>query len=213
MLIVLLCVGQIKAPSLDAIQPPPGFAEKSITELLSMLDRTDPNIREDATAAIAWRLGREIFTTTNVEPALVRSILSKTSLLLQHDDNQRVRLAAVSVALQLNAWTNTAPTLVEASADTNRLVRVRAITALLDVNEKRHEQVPSSVLSRLEECFGPDASIEVLWQASFAAGKTGSPRFIPVLETLATNSNTKVRSYASEAVRKLESVPRKRVEP
>jgi len=201
LLAISLCFGIVA--SAEAIQPPPGFEDKTVKDLLPLLDNPSAEIREKATAGISWQLGRNEFSLTNVEPTVVAATLEKTTSLFKHEENRAVRIGCVAILLGLNSWTNTFPAIVQTTGDKDYLVRVRAISALLYVTNARHEQVPSIVLSRLEDCL-KSSDIETLWQAALAAGETKEQRFLPLLQRLLKSPSPKVSRYASEAITKIE---------
>jgi HEAT repeat protein len=210
----LIWTGILFLELVQAVPPPPGFDNKGLTELIPMLDSGDAFVRKNAAAGIGWHLGREKFVLTNVEPALVGASFSKIRQLLRKDDDPLVRLAAVAVLFELDAWTNAAPALAEACSDSNKLVRVRAIGTLLIVSERRHSDISSNVLSGLQDCLDPNVEPEILWQAALVAGQSGCKWFLPSLYSLSRNSNPKVRRYVEEAIAKLKvQVPSKRGRP
>lgn len=199
----LICSHIAFTEAISGMQPPPGYDDKSIKELLTMLDSASRGIRENATAGIAWQLGREKNKLTNVDAELVRQVYSRASILVTNDESSVVRVAGITVLLELSSWTNTSPVLMQSTNDKDQGVRLGAITALLQVSRSRHEQMPPTAISRLEECLDPKADSNILWQAAWAAGESRSPQFVPLLQTLSQSSNTKVRRYALEAIDKI----------
>jgi HEAT repeat protein len=201
--LVLLCFGMAAGTLLHAIQPPPGFNDKTVKELLPLLDSPDIETRKNATAGISWQLEQNEISLTNIEPTVIKATLSKTLSLFEHEENRVVRLGCVAILLNLDAWTNTVQPLTQTTDDKNYFVRVRAITALLDVSRNHHEQLSTNVILRLEDCLKSTNDTEVLWQAAFVAGESGAKELLPLLQNLLQNPSSKVRQYASEAIGKL----------
>jgi HEAT repeat protein len=189
--------------TLYAIQPPPGFNDKTVSELLPLLDSPNTEIRKNATAGISWQLEQNQITLTNIESGVVKATLSKTSALFKHEENQLVRLGCIAILFNLDTWTNTALALTETINDKDYLVRVRAITALIYVDERHKEQIPSIAISRLDECLKSSTDPEILWQAALAAGESREKEFLPSLQALLQNPSNKVRKYAYDAISKI----------
>lgn len=189
--------------TLYAIQPPPGFNDKTVSELLPLLDNPNPEIRKNATAGISWQLEQNQITPTNIEPEIVKATLSKTSALFKREENRIVKLGCIAVLLDLDTWTNTVEALTETTNDKDCLVKVRAITALIYVSKRHNEQTPGIAISRLDECLKSSSDPEILWQAALAAGESRKKELLPSLQTLLQNPTEKVRKYASEAISKI----------
>ena len=199
----LLSFGMTTGALLYAIQPPPGFNDKTVGELLPMLDSPDVETRKNATAGISWQLERNEISPTNIEPTLIKATLSKTESLFEHEESRVVRLGCVAILLNLDTWTNTVQALTQTTDDKDYFVRVRAITALFYVSRNRHEQLSTNVILRLKECLKSTNDTEVLWQAAFVAGESRAKELLPLLQNLLQNPSGKVRQYASEAVAKM----------
>src|SRR5204863_3019868 len=118
-LLDLFCMSIMHSPTLHAMGPPPGFDDKSVAQLLPMLDSADDATREHAAVGISWQLHYYKHGATNTAPELIRATFSKTASMVTNDRNYVVRLACVDVLKVLDGWTNTIPALVRATDTTN----------------------------------------------------------------------------------------------
>lgn len=205
LLFALLCSGMAAGTLLYAIQPPPGFNDKTVKELLPLLDSSNVETRKNATAGISWQLEQQQLSLTNIQPIIVQATLLKASSLLKHDESRVVRLGCIAILLELDAWTNTVQALNQAANDKDHLVRVRGITALYYVCQNHHEKLTTNVLSRLKECLKLSNDSEILWQASFVAGESRAQQLLPALQSLLHYPNGKVHQYVSEAITKIQN--------
>lgn len=208
-----ICAIVLWAAACTAIQPPPEFRDKAVTELLSMLDSTNASTRANAAATIAWYLERNRLAPNSVETSLIGRTTSKALYLLREDGSPLVRLASVSVLRELNTWTNTTQALSVGVVDKDCLVRVRAISALHSVCQERRQQLSPDAVAALKECLEPAKGVETLWQAAFLAGELGIAGVptIPSLERLSQHPSKKVKKYSTEALLKLRSTVSQRI--
>ncbi|MGO8766578.1 MAG: hypothetical protein ACLQSR_15745 [Limisphaerales bacterium] len=77
LLFALLCSGMAAGTLLYAIQPPPGFNDKTVKELLPLLDSSNVETRKNATAGISWQLEQQQLSLTNIQPIIVQATLLK----------------------------------------------------------------------------------------------------------------------------------------
>jgi hypothetical protein len=216
--IAIMLMLLVSSSQLFAIQPRYNYSDKSVSELLGLLENNDATIRACAAIFLGDRfrdpkeilVNGPIHKTNNPPPELPvpNNVILKLSAHLKSDQDFGVRLCAVAALKDLKFHTNTTPFLVSALTNQYSLVRIRASSALIEISHKYSEKLPAPVIPTLKQCLlDSKEDVEIIWQAAYATeqlGKDGQS-LIPALQQLKQHQSRKVRDYANRALAKIDS--------
>jgi len=192
------------------VQPAHNFSDKTIPELLLLLEDKDSTVRHCAAIFIGDRYRNPNAVVINGpihkpnSPSPEFPIPWKVIPALS-DADWAVRACAIHALDELRFHTNTTPLIALALDDKDTLIRVRACTALIDISHEYQEPLHSKVIPTLDGCLNPAGGVEEIWQAAYAAEaleKDGTP-LIPALHLLTKNNSDKVRHYAHRALARM----------
>jgi HEAT repeat protein len=198
------------------MQPPYNYSDKTVAELLELLENKDNTVRECAAIFLGERYRNPKAVVINAPihkpnspvpelpiPALVGPRLAEH---LKTDPDLSVRICVVFALRDLRFHTNTTPILVSGLDDKAVLIRIRTCTALIDISQDYSEPLVERVIPTLIQCLAPDGEVEDIWQAAYAAeqlGSSGVP-LVPALQRLRKHKSSKVRDYAKRALTKIQ---------
>ena len=214
--ILTFAIGLLWACSASAMQPPYNYSDKTVAELLQLLENKDGTIRQCAAIFLGERyrnpkaivINGPIHKPNSPPPELPipAQVVPRLAQHLSTDPDLSVRICAVFALRDLRFHTNTVPVLVIGLDDKDVLIRIRTCTALIDISQDYSEPLAERVIPTLIQCLSPDGEVEDIWQAAYAAeqlGSAGGP-LIPALERLKKHDSSKVRYYAERALSKIE---------
>jgi hypothetical protein len=140
------------------------------------------------------------------ETCMPTGLVDKAAALARDDADLNVRLAAVMALSSFKFHTNTTPALIALLADPYCIIKIRAAQALIDFKDEYHEPIPRQVVGKLIECLNPNNPPDDLWQTAATLGDLGkgAKEALPFLERLKQHSSPQVRTYATEAVLKVQ---------
>lgn len=199
-----------------AMQPVHNFSDKTVAELLILLEDNDSIVRYCAEIFIGDRyrnpnavvINGPIHKPNSLAPEfpIPCKVIPALTEHLKSDADWAVRARAIHALYELRFQTNTTPLIALALDDKDPLIRVRACTALVDISHEYKEPLHSKVIPTLNVCLNPEGRVEEIWQAAYAAEaleKDGAP-LIPALQLLAKSDSEKVRHYASRALARIQ---------
>lgn len=214
--ILTVAIGIFWACCVSAMQPAHNYSDKTVAELLELLEDKDSTVRHCAAIFLGDRyrnpkaivIDGPIHKPNSPAPELPipSQVVSRLTEHLKADPDLSVRMCAVFALRDLRFHTNTTPILVTGLDDRDVLIRIRTCTALIDISQDYSEPLAERVIPTLSQCLAPDGQIEDIWQAAYATeqfGSAGKP-LIPALERLKKHESSKVRYYANRALAKIE---------
>lgn len=194
------------------------FSNKSVTELLELLESKDSSVRADAAVFIGFRYRKPgivvnppTYKTWSPETPLPDHVIPSLIGHLKSDPDRVVRIASVDALCELKFRTNTTPALMAGLDDHDEFVRVRVCSALITISQDYSESLVEKVIPTLMKLLRPDGEIETTWYAAWIAGQLGSSGkpLIPALEKTAKHKSSKVRHYVHEALSKIQMEEKK----
>jgi hypothetical protein len=213
--ILIFAFGVFFACSVGAMQPTYNYSDKTVAELLELVENKDSTVRHCAAIFLGdrYRNPKAIVIDGPVhkpdspppEFPIPAQVVPSLAQHLKTDPDLSVRMCAVFALRDLRFHTNTTSILVTGLDDKDVLIRIRACTALIDISQDYSEPLVERVIPTLIQCLSPDGEVENIWQAAYAAeelGDAGKP-VIPTLQQLAKHKSSKVRYYAERALSKI----------
>jgi hypothetical protein len=204
-----------------AAQPTHNFSDKTVAELLSLLESTNASVRHCATIFIGdrYRNPRAIVINGPMRkpnspapefPIPTRVIPALTAH-LSTDADLAVRVCALGALSKLRFHTNTTPIVALTLKDKDTLMRIRACSALIDISRDYSEPLHTNAIPTLIRCLDPHGEVEQVWQAAYAAEQLGTDgtAVVPALRTLTKHDSQKVRDYAKRALSRIEPATKK----
>lgn len=206
--VFLLCHARATQPSLN-------FSDKSVAQLLELLENKDGTVRHCAAIAIGDRYRDPSQFVVNGliqkpnSPArqlpLPPQVVPKLAEHLKSDPDLNVRICAVHALRDLHFETNTTAVLLIGLDDKDSLVRIRTCSALITTSRARSLPLHERVIPTLIQCLDPKGEVERIWQAAYAAEPLGTNgvALVPALRELKKHESGKVRDYADRALSKI----------
>jgi hypothetical protein len=194
------------------MQPTHNFSDKTVPELLALLESNDSKVRHCAAIFIGdrYRNPKEIVVNGPIHkpnsPApefpIPSRVIPALTAHLKTDADWTVRVCALGALEHLRYHTNTTPIVALALDDKDASVRVRACAALLQISQDYSESLHARVIPTLKACLDPKGETEQLWYSAWTAGEFGTNGVVllPALRVLTTHDSPKVRRYAEEAL-------------
>jgi HEAT repeat protein len=207
----IICLSLIlTAVAASATGPAHDFSDKTVTELLSLLESGDAGVRGDAAIFIGARYRNPHMPVMNMpeeklppEFPIPSRVVPALTASLKRDGDWGVRDSALFALIDLRFRTNTTPIVALALDDKDKLMRIRACSVLTEFSHHYYsEPLHARVIPTLIDCLDPKGDDEEVWQAAYAAGFLGSDgkEVAPALWKLLKHDSPKVRSYASQAL-------------
>lgn len=216
---VLWVAVTIFAPfSASGVQPTHNFSDRTVPELLSLLESTDPQVRQCAAIFIGDRYRnpeaividapRHKPNSPAPEYPIPNRVIPALTTHLKTDADRSVRVCALEALCNLRYHTNTTPIVALALNDKDTLMRINACTALINISHDYSETLHTQAIPTLIGCLDPKGEIEQVWQAAYAAEQLGTngTAVVPALRTLTTHDSPKVRYYAERALSRIQPV-------
>jgi hypothetical protein len=188
------------------------YSNKTVAQLLTLLESTNSHVREDAALFLGYRYrkpGIEVNPPTYEEQhpefPLPLEVIPRLATHLKSDSDYGVRIEAVRALRDLRSCTNTTPVMVAGLGDTNTCVRIWTCSALIDVSQDYLEPVVASVVPALRQALTIDGDEDPTWVAAWISGHLGAAGrpLLPDLAKLSRHKSSKVRHYAREARKKI----------
>jgi hypothetical protein len=214
--ILIVAFGIFSACRVGAIQPKHNYSDKTVGELLELLENRDSTVRYCAAIFLGarYRNPKTIVSDWPIpkpnSPApefpIPAQVVPRLAQHLKTDPDWDSRVGAVFALRDLRFRTNTIPALVAGLDDRDVLIRIRTCTALIDISHDYSEPLVERVIPTLSQCLAPDGEVEHIWQAAYAAEELGAAAkpLIPDLLRLKGHESEKVRHYAGQALSKIE---------
>lgn len=211
-----MCLVAWVALAASAVQPTHNFSDKTVGELLSLLESTNASVRHCAAIFLGdrYRNPRAIIVNGPMRkpgsPApefpIPDRVIPALTTHLKSDADWAVRSCALRALCDLRFRTNTTPIVALALEDRDTLIRIRACSALIDISSDYSEPLHAQAIPTLIACLDPKGEEDHLWQAAYAAGPLGSNGVpvIPALRILMTHDSPKVRRYAEKALSQIQ---------
>jgi hypothetical protein len=199
-----------------ASEPARNYSDKTVAELLDLLENNDGTVRQCAAIFLGDRYRdhetavvngiMQLPNSPDPELPLPAAVIPKLSQHLKTDPDVLVRLCAVGALRDLKFRTNTTPILIVGLIDKDAMIRIRTCAVLIEISQKYSEPLQADVLPTLTECLAPDGEEGNIWYAAYIAGPLGSSGrpLVSALERLKMHESSKVRHYASEALLKIQ---------
>jgi HEAT repeat protein len=200
-----------------ALQPIHNFSDKTVAELLSLLESTDARARHCAAIFIGDRYRNPKAMVFNApihkpnspapELPIPSRVIPALTAHLKTDADWDVRVSALGALRELRFRTNTTPIVALALEDKDRLIRIRACSSLIDISHDYSEPIHTNAIPALIRCLNPIGKVEQIWQAAYAAEQLGTngTAVVPALRTLTKHDSHKVRHYAERALSRIEA--------
>ena len=214
---IVRLVGLVIATSaLIAAQPTHNFSDRTVAQLLELLESKDGTVRHCAAIFLGdrYRNPKAVVVNSPIHkpnspppefpiPALVIPQLGHH---LKSDPNVSVRMCAVFALRDLRFRTNTTPILLTGLDDKEVIIRIRTCRALIDISRDYSEPLHTRAIPTLIGCLDPKGEIEQIWQAAYAAEQLGTNGMavVPALRTLMKHDSPKVRHYAERALSRID---------
>jgi hypothetical protein len=204
-----------------AAQPRHNFSDKTVAELLSLLESNDASVRHCAAIFIGDRYRNPKAIVVNgpthkpnspaPEFPIPSRVIPAMTVHLETDADWAVRVCALGALRDLRFHTNTTPIVASALDDKDTLIRIRACSALIDISHDYSEPLHTRTIPTLIGSLDPKGEIEQIWQAAYAAEQLGTngTALVPALRTLASHDSPKVRHYAEKALLRIEPATKK----
>ena len=217
------CLALIIFAGLSALagQPVRNYSDKTIAQLMSLLESSDATERHCAAIFIGDRYRNPKANVINgpthkpnspaPEFPIPSRVIPALTAHLQTDGDWRVRACALGALRDLRFHTNTTPSVALALNDKDTLVRIRACSALIDISHDYSESLHTDVIPTLVCCLDPKGEVEQLLQAAYAAEQLGvqGVGVVPALRTLKHHDSPKVKHYAERALKQIEKTAKK----
>jgi len=199
----------------SAAQPVHNFSDKPVAELLSLLESTDATVRHCAAMFIGERYRNPKAIVVNgpiIKPnspapefPIPDKVIPALTAHLKTDADWAVRVCALFALSDLRFHTDTTPIVALALDDKDKLIRIRACTALIDISHDYSEPLHAKTIPTLIGCLDSRGEDEQIWQAAYASGQLGpnGGAVFPALRTLTMHDSPKVRHYAQEALSRI----------
>jgi hypothetical protein len=168
----------------SATQPAHNYSDKTVAELLELLENKDSTVRHCAASFLGERyrnpkaivINGPIHKPNSPSPEfpIPPQVVPKLAEHLKTDPDLSVRMCAVFALRDLRFRTNTTPILVSGLDDKDGLIRIRTCTALIDISQEYSEPLTERVIPTLTQCLAPNGEIEDIWQAAYASEQLGS---------------------------------------
>jgi HEAT repeat protein len=206
---VVLCAGFRALAMLSAHD----FSDKTVAQLLNLLEDKDRAVRVDAALYLGYRYrkpGIEInpptYKAQHPEFPLPSQVVPSLSEHLKLDSDYGVRIEAMRALRDLMSCTNSTSILSAGLDDTNAYVRIWTCSALIDIHHDHSQPLSTRVVPTLSESLSVDSSEEPTWLAAWIAGQLGGAgkALLPQLQALRKHESSKVRHYAREAIKSIE---------
>jgi|SRR5204863_136918 len=184
------------------------FSDKTVAQLLDLLESNDSGVRVDAALYLGYRYRKPgivvnppTYKEQHPEYPLPPLAIPHLAEHLKSDSDYGVRIEAMRALRNLRSCTNTVPILAAGLEDTNALVRIWTCSALIDISHDYSEPLVVSVIPTLRQCLSVDSKEEPTWIAAWISGQLGDAGkpLLPELEKLARHNSSKVRHCAREA--------------
>jgi HEAT repeat protein len=198
LLLIFLLIGTGMSRSHD-------LTNATVKTLLRLLESPNEKVRESAASELGVRFRNPNVIMLNgpvggIETNVPPEVIKRLFVLAESDNALGPRLSGVQALAAINYRTNTALLLSRCLTNDATLVRIRAVEALTGIKEYR-----PLILSTLRSIFLSSAREDELWQAAFAASRLGATgtNLLPQLNALTEHTSSKVRTYAKEAIGKI----------
>jgi HEAT repeat protein len=210
--IVLLSVVILAASALFAAQPTYNYSDKTVVQLLELLESKDSTVRHCAAIFLGDRyrnpeaivINGPVHKPNSPPPQfpIPTQVIPHLAEHLKSDPDVLVRMCTVFALCDLRYRTNTTPILLTGLDDKDKIVRIRTCTALIGISHDYTEPLQTRVIPTLIDCLNPNGEVEQIWQAAYCAEQLGTngTAVIPALRTLLTHDSPKVRDYAGRAL-------------
>ena len=188
------------------------FSDKTVAQLLVLLESHDPAVRVDAALYLGYRYRKPgvefnppTYKEQHPEFPLPPQVIPRLAEHLKFDSDYGVRIEAMRALRDLMACTNTTSVVAAGLEDTNAYVRVWTCSALINISQDYSELLVAAVIPTLRKSLSLDSPEEPTWIAAWISGQLGiaGKPLLPELQTLAKHKSSKVRHYASEARRSI----------
>lgn len=219
--IVWVSLAIFTAFSTSGIQPTHNFSDKTVSELLLLLENKDAKVRHCAAIFIGDRYRNpKAFVVNGPIPKpnspapefpIPSRVIPALTTHLKTDVDWAVRVCALGALQHLRFHTNTTPIVAFALDDKDASVRVRACAALLNIPHDYSESLHPRAIPTLIACLDPKGETEQLWYPAWIAGEFGTNAVaaVPALRALTKHNSPKVRHYAEEALSKIQPEAKK----
>lgn len=204
-----------------AAQPTHNFSDKTVAELLSLLESTNASVRHCAAIFIGDRYRNPRAAVFNgpmrksnspaPEFPIPSGVIPALTAHLKTDADWAVRVCALGALRDLRFQTNTTSIVGLGLDDKDTLIRIRTCSALIDIAHDYSDPLHARTIPTLIGCLDPKGEVEQIWQAAFAAEQLGTngTAVVPALRTLANHDSPKVRHYAERALSRIEPATKK----
>jgi len=153
----------------SATQPLHNYSDKTVAELLELLENKDSTVRQcaasylgdryrDPEAVVIRGLIRKPYCPSPELP-IPLLVVARFAEHLKTDPDLSVRICAVRALRDLRFRTNTTPILVAGLNDKEVLIRVRTCTALIDISKDYSEPLAECVIPTLAQCLRPGGRV------------------------------------------------------
>lgn len=214
--ILTFVIGILWACCAAAMQPAHNYSDKTVAELLELLENNDSTVRHCAAIFLGERyrnpkaiaINGPVHKPNSPSPELPipAQVVPRLAEHLKTDPDVSARMCSVFALRDLRFRTNTTPILVAGLEDKDVLIRIRTCTALIDISQDYSEPLAERVIPTLTQCLAPDGEIENIWQAAYACEQLGGAgkSLIPALQRLKKHDSSRVRYYAKRAISRIE---------
>ena len=208
-------IGLLAACSGPAAQPLYNYSDKSVEQLLTLLDSEDADKRTCAALFIGIRYRNPKLLLVNApiiksnsplpELPMPAKVIDRLSSMLTNDSRPQVRSSVLSALSRIKYRYDTTPIIEQALADKDVFLRLRAADELVSIHEDYKERLGSRVIKTILESVETSQDTETLGRAAFMLGRMGpeAKEALPWLEKLTNHENSYVRRRAAEALAKL----------
>jgi hypothetical protein len=201
---------------LFAAQPTHNFSDRTVAELLELLENKEGTIRHCAAIFIGDRYRNPNADSVNgpihkpnsppPEYPIPTQVIPRLGHHLKSDPDRLVRMCAVAALRDLRFRTNTTPILLTGLDDTDVIIKIRTCTALIDISHEYSEPLHPRTIPTLINCLDPKWEADQLWQAAYAAEQLGTngTAVVPALRVLTRHDSEIVKHYAKRALSRIE---------
>jgi hypothetical protein len=191
------------------------LSDKSVAQVLDMLESPDSQMRLAAASSIAYRYLEPHRTVINPptwraqhpEFPLPPQVVPRLFDHLKSDTDKLVRLTAMRALRDLRSWTNTTSLVATGLEDPDPYVRIWTCEALINISRDYSEPLDAKIIPTLREYLAANVSEDPAWEAAWVSGHlggAGKPLLPRLRSLLADHKSSKVRHYAYEAIKNIQ---------
>lgn len=191
------------------------LSDKSVAQVLDLLESPDSRMRAAAASSIGYRyldpnqavVNPPTWKAQHPEFPLPPQVVPRLVDHLKSDTNELVRLTAMRALRTLRSCTNTTSLLAIGLDDPDPYVRIWTCDALIDISQHYSEPLDAKIIPALREQLAVNVSEDPAWEAAWVSGHLGSagkPLLPELRNLLADHKSSKVRHYAQEAIKNIQ---------